>query len=121
MRFPDKPSSATRLPLRPRDYLILLALSGGSLHGYGLIQEIEQLTEGGVRMDPANLHRALKRLVRDGWVDDLGRRSTGDARRRFFELTELGHRMAQAEAARLESLTSVARARRLLPGSEGSS
>lgn len=109
------------LPLRPRDYLILLALAGGPLHGYRLIQEIESLTSGGVLMDPANLHRALKRLVRDSLVDDLGREDAGQGRRRVFEITSRGLRLARLEAARLEELSSVARARLLSPESEGSS
>lgn len=116
--MPAVPESPA-LPLQPRDYLILLALSGGRLHGYGVVKEVERISEGTVRMDPANLHRALKRMVRDGLVRDAGRHAAGDGRRRYFELADPGRRLAQAEAARLETVAAVARARLLRPGSEG--
>ncbi len=112
-------SALELLPLRPRDYLVLLALAGGPMHGYGLIQEIETLSEGKVRMDPANLHRAIQRFLRDGWVLDRGRQEVSQGRRRVFELSELGLRVARAEAGRLDGLAAVARARLLQPGSEG--
>ncbi len=108
-------------PLRPRDYLILLSLAGGQRHGYGISIGEQDFGRISVRMDPANLHRALKRLVRDGLVLDRGRQASGDDRRRFFELASSGRAVAAAEAARLEKLTAEARSRRLLPGSEGSS
>lgn len=110
-------------PLQPRDFLILLALAGGERHGYGLIREIHDLTDGGVRMDPANLYRAIKRLLRDGLVEDLGRRPSelaGDERRRFYAMTREGQRLATLEATRLEKLTAVARSRRLIPDPGGS-
>lgn len=108
-------------PLKPRDYLILLALAGGERHGYGLVQDIEHMTDDGVRMDPANLHRALQRLVRDGLVTDLGRSEAGGRQRRHYALSGDGRARARAEAARLDKLSAIARARDLLPGSEHSS
>jgi len=106
------------LPLRPRDYLILVALSGGELHGYALIREIEGLAGGGVRMDPANLYRALRRLCDQGLVAESESRpapEADDERRRYYAITGAGRRVASAEARRLEQLTAVARQRRLLP------
>lgn len=112
------PHPPPELPLRPRDYLILVALSGGELHGYGLIREIEGLTESAVRMDPANLYRALRRLCDAGLVAESDGRPAPDAddeRRRYYTLTPLGRDTAAAESRRLEQLTGVARRRRLLP------
>ena len=109
--------SVAELPLRPRDYLILVALSAGELHGYALIQEIEALPAG-VRMDPANLYRALRRLAREGLVIASARRPTPEAedeRRRYYAITEAGRQVASAEARRLLELTRVARRLRLLP------
>lgn len=106
------PSTA---PLQPRDFLILLALADRDRHGYGLVKEIDSLSDGQVRMDPANLYRALRRLVRDGWVEDLGLRAGESApRRRYYALSAEGRRLAATEARRLERLTAVARSR-LLP------
>ena len=105
------------LPLRPRDYLVLVALSAGEMHGYALIREIEALP-GGVRMDPANLYRALRRLTREGLVvasEKRPVRADDDERRRYYALTPAGRRVASAEAERLLELTRIARRRRLLP------
>ena len=113
---------AARLPLQPRDFLILLALAEGERHGYGLIQDLEQLSDGQVRIDPANLYRSLRRLARDGLVTDLGRRSAevGDERRRYYAITAIGRRLASAEAERLDRLTAIARDRQLISRPEGS-
>jgi len=106
------------IPLPPRDFLILLALAEGDRHGYGLIKEIQNLSDGEVRMDPANLYRALRRLVRDGLVADVGRRSVESTaiERRYYALSEGGRRLAGSEARRLEKLTAVARSRQLISG-----
>lgn len=111
MAKPTERPDRSNLPLQPRDYLILLALAGSKSHGYGLTKEIANLTDGVVRMDPANLHRALQRLVRDGWVQDLGRLLAAEERRRYYAITEAGTRLARAEALRLDKLSAVARAR----------
>jgi len=104
-------------PPNPRDFLILLALAGGTLHGYGLVKAIEAESEGRVRMDPANLYRALRRLHRDGLIEESsGPDSNGGPERRYFRLTPMGRRMASEEAARLSRLAKLARARKLLPG-----
>lgn len=108
------------LPLHPRDFLILMALTGGRLHGYGLVKAIEEESAGEVRMDPANLYRSLRRLERNGWVeelDDAGDES-GAERRRYFGLTALGSAVVTAEAARVSRLVRTARAKGLLPSSE---
>ncbi len=110
-----------RLPLKPRDYLILFALVPGEAHGYGILKEVEEETGGGVRLDPANLYRALKRLMRDGIVNESARRSApdlGDERRRYYSLTDVGARLIAAEAARLRKLTDAAVARNLIPQSK---
>lgn len=124
---PDSPTAADLGPMSPRDYLILLGLAAGPSHGYGLISEIEALSDGATSMDPANLYRAIKRLKRDRLVEDLGRRqvealegSDVDERRRYYGLTELGRQAVSAESQRLERLTRVARERRLVPSTEGS-
>ncbi|MEM8931229.1 MAG: PadR family transcriptional regulator [Acidobacteriota bacterium] len=112
----DRPAPPTA-PLKPRDFLILLALAGGERHGYGLIQDIRELSDDRVHMDPANLYRALRRMVRDGLVLDSGRRAgDGGAERRVYRLSDAGRQTAADEAQRLERLTVAARARRLITG-----
>ena len=54
------------LPLAPRDLLILSVLSDGPSHGYGIIRAVEERSDAGVLLDPANLYRVLRRMSRDG-------------------------------------------------------
>lgn len=110
------------LPLHPRDFLILMVLAGGALHGYGVVKAIEEESAGEVRMDPANLYRSLRRLERSGWVEELDGPGDepGAERRRYFGLTVLGQAVVAAEAARVSRLVRSAQARGLLPSSEAS-
>lgn len=111
------------IPLNPRDYLILFSLAGADRHGYGIVKDVEALSEGRVRLDPANLYRALKRLLASGLVIEAGSRparDAGDERRRYYRVTPLGRDVVRLEAARLADLTEAARARRLIPNSRSS-
>lgn len=109
------------LPLSPRDFLILLVLADGPLHGYGILAAVDHRAGGEVRLDPANLYRSLKRLRRDGMVDEAPPPSDEPAppeQRRYFRLTQLGREVAAAEAERLARLARVAREVRLIEGEE---
>lgn len=103
------------LPLHPRDYLILFALTDGPRHGYGIVKDIETLTDGSVHLDPSNLYRSVKRLVDTGLVVESDRPDTDTARRRAYEITPLGKKVVTSEAERLAHLTDAARGRRLIP------
>ena len=105
------------LPLQPRDYLLLFALTARQRHGYGLIKDVQDDTAGRVTIDPANLYRSIKRLTKDGLVaeaDPPRGEAAGDERRRYYRITPLGRRVVKAEAARLADLTTLARERRLI-------
>ena len=112
---------AGHLPLKPRDFLILFALVEGPAHGYGILKEVSEDTGGGVQLDPANLYRALKRMMKQGLVSESEKRPApdlGDERRRYYTLTEFGAHLVAAEAARLKKLTDVAVARNLIAQSK---
>lgn len=101
------------LPLQPRDYLILFALAEQPLHGHGLLRSVEAQA-GGVIFDPANLYRLLRKLEREGLVEEIpASAGTVDARRRVYDLTRLGRSVLLAESSRLIQLADAARARRL--------
>ena len=110
------------IPLSPRDFLILFILSAGRRHGYGIVKEAEGQGEETVTLDPANLYRSLKRLMRDGLVEDLGEEAAESegAPRRYYGLTAFGREVLRAEAERLARLTDAARARNLIPEEGGS-
>lgn len=111
------PKSQTPLPLTPAVFHILLALAGDERHGYGIMQKVAAITDGALRLGPGTLYGTLKRLLAAGLVEESGERgdpALDDERRRYYRLTEAGHRVAAEEARRLQSLVDVARARQLL-------
>lgn len=110
--------AATRLPLNPRDFLILFALVEGERHGYAILKQVEGESSGQVRLDPANLYRSLRRLMKEGLVTESEKRAApdlDDERRRYYALSELGASVVVAEAVRLSRLMDAARARNLIP------
>ena len=99
---------------------ILRALADGEKHGYGFMQETAAHTGGMLRLGPGTLYGSIKRLLEDRLIEESDERpdpAHDDERRRYYRLTELGQRVAAAEAARLEELVRLAHSRRLLPGS----
>lgn len=105
------------LPLTPAVFHILLALADGERHGYAIMQEVAGLTGGSLRLSPGTLYSALKRLLTGGLVEETEERpdpGLDDERRRYYRLTGLGRRAAEAEARRLQELVAAARSRRLL-------
>ncbi len=101
------PNPRNFLPLRPVEFLVLLALAEQDQHGYGLTQAIAERTEGAVKLEPGNLYKVLKRLVADGLAAAADQRSVAELdneRRRYYRLTNLGARVAAAEAERLRAL-----------------
>ena len=94
------------LPLPQAQYHILVALTGGELHGYAIMQSVETTSGEVVRMGPATLYGTLKRLVDGGLVEETAERPTvgDDARRRYYRLTGLGRAVCIAESDRLATL-----------------
>ena len=106
------------LPLRPVDFLLLLALVESEQHGYALAGAIAEATEGLVQLEPGNLYRVIKRLVDDGLIAASSRRPAADRddeRRRYYKLTPAGARVAALEAQRLRQVLASAPARALRP------
>lgn len=120
MKQTGKPPEAF-LPLTPAVFHILLALADGECHGYGIMREIAERTQGTVRMGPGTLYGTIARMLGDGLIavaDERPDPAQDDERRRYYRLTELGRRVASAEALRLEQLVRLARSKRVLYGSE---
>ena len=106
------------LPLRPSVFHILLALSDGDLHGYGIMQEVAQHTAGQIKLGPGTLYGAIKRLLADGLIVETDERpdpELDDERRRYYRLTEVGQKVVKAEAQRISRMVSVAQRKRLIP------
>ena len=102
----------------PAIFQILLALSDGERHGYGIMQEIAARTGGAFRIGPGTLYGSIKRLLAEDLIVEAAERpdpALDDERRRYYRLTERGRQVALAEAERLAHLVADARAKRLLP------
>ena len=105
------------LPLTPATFHILLALADRDRHGYDIMREVDERTEGKVRMGPGTLYGSIKRLLSDGLVQELDERpdpELDDERRRYYRLTDFGLRIATAEAERLAQLVKAAKVKKLL-------
>jgi len=97
--------------LKPADLHILLALAQGPRHGYGLMKEVEQDSNGGMRLEIGSLYRLLARMLDDGLIEE----AEEDERRRYYRLSRRGLRVLKAEMARLTALVELTRTRKLLP------
>ncbi len=106
------------LPLTPQQFHILLALTDGHLHGYAIIRDIADRTEGSLRLGTGTLYTALARLEALALVEESDRRaapSEDDERRRYYRLTPAGKAVLRAETRRLETLVQHARRKGLSP------
>ena len=107
------------LPLKPNWFYVMLSLADGEQHGYGIMREVLERTDGKVHLWPATLYGTLKRLTDEDLVEEAAaRRPAGDdPRRRYYRLTRLGRKVLAAESSRLEDLVRLVHAKRgLNPG-----
>jgi PadR family transcriptional regulator, regulatory protein PadR len=81
------------------ELLILRTLSSGTLHGYGIAQHIQRLSEEELRVQEGSLYPALQRLQRKGWVESEWQRSPTGRRARYYRLTAAGERALGVEVA----------------------
>ena len=83
--------------MREPTYLILVALGRGERHGYGIIQEVLELSDGRTKLGAGTLYGALDRLGDEGLVAPT-RSETVDGRlRRYYALTDQGGHAVRAE------------------------
>ena len=109
-------------PVTPAVFHILLALADGESHGYGIMQDVERITNGGTRLGPGTLYRSIQRMRVDGLIEELAITlddEADDDRRRYYRLTAHGTAVAKAEAQRLADLVDAARERNLIPARPG--
>ena len=105
------------LPLTPLAFQVLLALADVERHGYGIIREVEDGTDGVIRLRSGTLYTLLQRLQDEQLIvesDDRPDPEEDDERRRYYVVTELGRSVVGAEARRLESAVGEARRKRVL-------
>jgi DNA-binding PadR family transcriptional regulator len=105
------------LSLREPTFLILTALAAGAQHGYGIMTDVAQISDGRLRLRAGTLYAVLNRLTVERLVES-DREEVVDGRlRRYYRLTPQGAQRLEAEVDRMRSNTAVAARRlRLLGG-----
>ena len=107
------------IPLPSAAFQILLALVGEDLHGYGIMRNVAQQTDGRMRLGPGTLYSSIRALLEEELIEEVDRPrdpSVRDERRRYYRLTSSGRKLARSEAERLADLLRVARSKNILRG-----
>lgn len=95
-------------------YYILLSLMK-PLHGYGIMQNTEQLSGGRIRLAAGTLYGAITNLLDKGWIEALPGELDNRNKKEYL-ITNLGKAVLQDEIARLEELAS--NGRKIMNGQE---
>ncbi len=104
-------------PLTPAVYHILLALTEGEKHGYAIMKDVENQTQGQLKMGPGTLYGCIKRMLAAGLIEEADQRpdpALDDERRHYYRLTGLGAKMVSVESERLAAAVAVARQKHIL-------
>jgi len=112
MKRQSTDSFSQPVPLPAAAFHILIALAGGDLHGYAIMQEVAERTGGKIKLNPGTLYTTIHRLLEQGLVMELEERpdpDEDDERRRYYRLTPQGRKVAKAEVTRLQELLLLAR------------
>ena len=107
------------ITLTPTIFHILVVLSGGECHGYAILREVKEITEGKSSLGPTTLYRSIRTMLDGKLIEESDERpdpASNDERRRYYRLTALGIKVLSDEVARLESLVEIARQKNVLIG-----
>jgi DNA-binding PadR family transcriptional regulator len=98
------------LPLTPATLHILLALAGEDRHGYAIMQQVARQSSSQYKLGPGTLYENIDKLAARGLVKRVSApSSSGDPRRRYYRLTDLGRRVLSADVERLKSVLKEAK------------
>ena len=105
----------------PRTTLqILLALAEGPRHGYGIKLDVEQRTDGAVRLGSGTLYEAIQRLLGNDWIVEVASPddASGGPARRFYALTDDGRGALRREVESMRKIIDFARKKALFSASK---
>ena len=109
-----------QIPLSAGVFHIMLSLADGERHGYGIMKEVKERTNGRVHLGPGTLYGAIKRLINREFIEEVSHELVpGEETRRYYRLTHFGGLVLRAECIRLEELVQQARMKQQLPDSGG--
>ena len=91
------------VPMTETAFYILLCLKTPN-HGYGIVQTVERLTEGAIKLAPGTMYGSLSKMEKDGLI----RFVREEEKRKIYEITDLGREVLQTEIARIERLYCIA-------------
>lgn len=94
-------STNQNMPLTEAVYYILLSIQT-PLHGYGIMQNIEKLSDGRVRLAAGTLYGAINTMLEKGWITAVP--GEKESRKKEYQITQLGKEIVEAEMCRLEEL-----------------
>jgi DNA-binding PadR family transcriptional regulator len=105
--------ASRQLRMTPLFFHLLLSLAREPRHGYAMMQEVEERTDGRIKVRPSSLYYALGRLEDDGLIAEAEAPTDAAApheeRRRYYRLTDRGHDRLRSEAATLADIVAHAR------------
>jgi DNA-binding PadR family transcriptional regulator len=103
------------LPLSEPVLLILLSLAEQPRHGYSILKDIEQMSDGRVVLSTGTLYGALRRLLDEEWIERVEEQESSRGRQ-AYRLTPQGRRNLQREVGRMKQLTRLASSRVAVKG-----
>ena len=92
------------VPMTETAFYILLCLKQPN-HGYGIVQTVEKLTDGAIRLAPGTMYGSLSKMEKDGLI----RFVREEEKRKIYQITDLGLEVLQLELNRIERLYRVAK------------
>jgi DNA-binding PadR family transcriptional regulator len=95
--------------MAPAVFQILIALADRPLHGYGIMLDIAERSDGKVKLSPGTLYGSIKQMLEDGLIEEIPGRPSDAERRRYYRLTRDGRDAARQEMARMSALLNHAR------------
>ncbi|MBR4084519.1 MAG: PadR family transcriptional regulator [Lachnospiraceae bacterium] len=87
------------IPMTETGFYILLCLQQPN-HGYGIVQRVEQMTEGEIRLTPGTMYGSLSKMEKDGLISFVRE----EEKRKIYQITELGRQVLELELKRIERL-----------------
>ncbi|MBQ5676809.1 MAG: PadR family transcriptional regulator [Lachnospiraceae bacterium] len=91
-------------PLTESYFYILLCLYNGPNHGYGIMQQTAELSEGHVKIGSGTMYGATNNMMKKNWIRETLSTNPEDKRKRLYELTELGKEVLENEILRIKHL-----------------